>query len=57
VALVPAGTLDTAIHLKPTARIFVGSKAPWLELFDDIPRYEEMPPREVMAAARPSPPR
>jgi hypothetical protein len=57
VALVPAGTLDTAIQMKPTARIFVGSKAPWLELFDDVPRYEEMPPHEVMAAARPSPPR
>jgi hypothetical protein len=43
--------------MKPMARIFVGSKAPWLELFDDIPRYEEIPPREVMAALRPSPPR
>jgi hypothetical protein len=57
VALVPAGTLDTAIHLKPTARIFVGSKAPWLELFDDIPRYEEMPPREVMTRVAPPAPR
>ena len=57
VALVPAGTLDTAIHLKPTARIFVGSKAPWLDLFDDIPRYEEMPPREVMTRVVPPAPR
>jgi len=48
ITLVPAGTLDTALNIKPTARIFVGSKAPWLELFDDLPRYEEMPPREVM---------
>lgn len=57
VTLVPAGTLDTPIDMKPMARIFVGSKAPWLELFDDVPRFEEMPPREVMAAARAAPPR
>ena len=45
VALVPAGTLDTALDIKPTARIFVGSKASWLDLADDVPRFEEMPPR------------
>lgn len=57
VTLVPAGTLDTPINLKPNARIFVASKAPWLELFDDVARFDEMPPREVMAAARATPPR
>ena len=57
VTLVPAGTLDTPINVKPTARIFVASKAPWLEIFDDVARYDEMPPRELMAGARPSPPR
>lgn len=55
VTLVPAGTLDDAINIKPTARIFVGSKAPWLELFDELPRYEELPPPEVMAVVRPAP--
>ena len=55
VTLVPAGTLDTAVDMKPMARIFVGSKAPWLEFYDDVARYEEMPPREVMAALRPTP--
>lgn len=57
VTLVPAGTLDTPINAKPNARIFVASKAPWLELFDDVARFDEMPPREVMAAARATPPR
>ena len=57
VTLVPAGTLDTPIDLKPNARIFVGSKAPWLDLYDDLARFEEMPPREVMAAARANQPR
>jgi len=45
VALVPAGTLDTALDIKPTARIFVASKASWLDLWDDVPRFDEMPPR------------
>ena len=45
VTLVPAGTLDTPLDAKPTARIFVGSKAPWLDLADDIPRFEELPPQ------------
>ncbi|MBS0417638.1 MAG: GFA family protein [Proteobacteria bacterium] len=57
VALVPAATLDTPIDAKPMARIFVASKAPWLDLYDDVPRYDELPPPEVMAAARPTPPR
>jgi hypothetical protein len=57
VTLVPAGTLDTPIDMKPMARIFVGSKAPWLDLFDDVARFEEMPPREVMDAMRATAPR
>lgn len=24
--------------------VFVGSKAPWHEIRDDLPRYEELPP-------------
>src|SRR3569833_227152 len=57
VTLVPAGTLDTPIDAKPMARIFVGAKAPWLEFYDEVARYEEMPPPEVMAALRATPPR
>jgi hypothetical protein len=57
VTLVPAGTLDTSVGLKPMARIFVGSKAPWLDLFDEVARFEELPPHEVMAAMRAAPPR
>jgi hypothetical protein len=57
VTLVPAGTLDTSVDMKPMARIFVGSKAQWLDLFDEVARFEEMPPREVMAAMRAAPPR
>ncbi len=37
------GTLDTPVNVKPMAHIFVGSKAPWDEIHDDIPQYEERP--------------
>ena len=45
VAYVPAGTLDTDPGPVPRARIFVGSKCGWLDLTDDVPRFEELPPR------------
>ena len=35
------GTLVDAPTLRPTAHIFVGSKAPWFEITDDLPQYEE----------------
>ncbi len=37
------GTLDTKIEGKPSSHIFVGSKAEWYEICDDIPQYEERP--------------
>lgn len=37
------GTLDTPVERKPIAHIFVGSKASWDEIHDDIPQYEERP--------------
>ena len=45
VAFTPAGVLDTDPGIKPLARIFVGSKAGWLDLTDNVPRFEELPPR------------
>jgi len=37
------GTLDTKIEGKPSSHIFVGSKAEWHEICDDIPQYKERP--------------
>lgn len=37
------GTLDTPVEVKPIAHIFVGSKASWDEIHDNIPQYEERP--------------
>jgi hypothetical protein len=39
-----AGSLDEDPGLRPLARIFVGSNAPWYELFDDLPRFDAWPP-------------
>lgn len=37
------GTLDTKIAGKPSSHIFVGSKAEWHDICDDIPQYKERP--------------
>lgn len=33
------GTLDSDIAIKPDAHIFVGSKAGWYDICDDLPQY------------------
>jgi hypothetical protein len=38
---VAMGTLANAPTIRPTAHIFVGSKAPWFTITDDRPQYEE----------------
>jgi hypothetical protein len=45
IAYVPAGVLDTAPGIKPLARIFVGSKASWVDITDGIAQFDELPPR------------
>jgi len=40
---VPYGTLVDEPTLKPEGHMFVGSKAPWFEIRDDLPRYDEYP--------------
>jgi hypothetical protein len=38
------GVLAEEPKLKPSAHIFVGSKAPWYDILDDLPQFEENPP-------------
>ena len=38
---VAMGTLVDTPTIRPTEHIFVGSKAPWFEITDDLPQYEE----------------
>jgi hypothetical protein len=40
---VPYGTLIDQPTLRPTAHIFVGSKAGWYDILDDLPQHEEYP--------------
>ena len=40
---VPYGSLIDEPALKPTAHMFVGSKAPWYEILDDLPQHDEYP--------------
>jgi hypothetical protein len=38
---VAMGSLVDAPSIRPTKHIFVGSKAPWFEIADDLPQFEE----------------
>ena len=40
---VPYGSLIDEPALKPTAHMFVGSKAPWYEIHDELPQHDEYP--------------
>ena len=42
---VAMGTLVDAPTIRPSRHIFVGSKAPWFTITDDLPQHEEFPPR------------
>lgn len=41
VVVVPMGSLDDDPRHSPEAHIFVGSKAPWFTITDDLPQHEE----------------
>ncbi len=43
---VAAGTLDGDPGVRAGSHIFVGSKAPWHEILDELPRSEEYPADE-----------
>jgi hypothetical protein len=40
---VTLGTLGDTPSIRPTAHIFVGSKAPWYTITDDLPQHQELP--------------
>ncbi|MBL8267196.1 GFA family protein [Steroidobacter sp.] len=41
--VVPAGSLNTAVPIKPNAHIFVASKASWDEALEKVPRVDQLP--------------
>lgn len=40
---VPAGSLNGAPGIEAKGHIYMGSKAPWFEPVDDLPKWDEMP--------------
>lgn len=42
--MIPAGSLDQDPGCRPEGHIYVGSKAPWFRITDDLPQFEEMSP-------------
>jgi hypothetical protein len=40
---VPYGALVDEPTLKPMGHMFVGSKAPWFEITDDLPQHDQYP--------------
>ena len=47
---VTMGTLVDDPSIRPTRHIFVGSKAPWFTITDDLPQYETLPLRKSQSA-------
>jgi hypothetical protein len=43
IAYTPASALDTDPGIRPQARIFVDSKASWVEITDQIPQFAQLP--------------
>lgn len=39
----PAGPFDDDLGVVPTGHIFVASRAPWVEILDDLPRFDAYP--------------
>jgi len=43
-AFIPAGNLEGDLGIKPQNHMFVGSKASWYTITDNLPQYEKYPP-------------
>jgi len=43
IVVIPGGGLDSDPKGAPTSHIFVGSKAPWFDITDQLPQHETMP--------------
>lgn len=41
--VVPAGSLNTPVHIRPNAHIFVSSKANWDEALEQVSTFDRLP--------------
>jgi hypothetical protein len=60
----PLGTLDDDPGVRPSAHVYVGSKAPWFEIADGLPQFSEgigagnaAPPNTPVRPAEPADPK
>lgn len=44
IVVVPAGCLDTEVHVQPTGHIFGASRANWDRDLETVPTFDELPP-------------
>lgn len=51
---VTLGTVEGDPGIKPESHIFVGSKAQWHDIHDDLPQFEEWPPGSPESAGKTS---
>ncbi len=49
VTSVTLGTIEGDPGIEPRSHIFVGSMAPWYEIRDDLPQFDEWPPGDSWA--------
>jgi hypothetical protein len=42
------GTLDDDPGIRPSFHVFVGSKAPWFEITDQLPQFDGFPPATLV---------
>ena len=46
VAVISLGSVSGDPGVRPAAHVYVGSKAPWYEIRDDLPQHLELPPAD-----------
>lgn len=51
-AFIPMGGLDDDPEVRPQMHIFCNSKAPWYEIGDSLPQYEEYPSEMILPKRR-----
>ena len=44
ITTVPMGSLDDDPGIRPLGHIYVADKAPWIDIYDDLPQYSAGPP-------------
>lgn len=50
-AFIAAGSLDSDPGVRTRCHVYVGSRAPWSEISDELPRFDRMPPPDFAWSA------